>query len=210
MSLVEKVPSTVLDEAAVETIRQRRARIACDLLLAKLFKHHPAHAMAALKGVQPHVVDLEPPPAPERVEAKIEVRPPIELLPTDENILDDTVRPTLKTIIGEVGKFYDVTPLELVSQRRRVTTTWPRQVAMYLAREMTLLSTPAIGRMMGNRDHTTVIHGSNKIQDAIKLDERLSDELDVLKLRIRTATLNDFVPAYPQANESADATQPAH
>src|SRR3954465_12787440 len=48
-----------------EAARRARARIACDLLLARLYKYHPDHALAHLKGIEPHVADLEVPIAPE-------------------------------------------------------------------------------------------------------------------------------------------------
>jgi chromosomal replication initiator protein len=62
-----------------------------------------------------------------------------------------------------VAAFYNVGLLDLRSQRRTQPVTFYRQVAMYLAKELTTHSLPAIGRQFGGRDHTTVLHAWRKI-----------------------------------------------
>ena len=57
----------------------------------------------------------------------------------------------------------------------------PRQIAMYLAKTLTLRSLPEIGRRFGGRDHTTVLHAVRKIEGLSESDQLLSQELDTLK-----------------------------
>ena len=74
------------------------------------------------------------------------------------------VYPTVREIIAVVSDSYNVSYLDIISHRRPVWIFIPRQIVMYLARTMTPLSFPQIGRAMGNRDHTTIQHGYHKIE----------------------------------------------
>ena len=57
----------------------------------------------------------------------------------------------------------------------------PRQIAMFLAKTMTPRSFPEIGRRFGGRDHTTVLHAVRKIEDLLEKDNKLSQEVELLK-----------------------------
>lgn len=164
--------------------RKRRAYLACDLLLAKLFKSHPDHAIAALKGIEPRVIDLEPPPPP------VEKPPTAEIIPIPTETMADLIGecPRMRTILDIVCKFYDVTPVDVCSDRRTLRIIKPRHVVMYFARKLTTNSTTAVGRILGGRDHSTVIHGARNIEAGMKRDERLADEIEVLSLHIKAAT----------------------
>src|SRR5699024_4476195 len=70
---------------------------------------------------------------------------------------------TVKNIMKFIAEQYNVTVEEILSRKRTKTIAYPRQVAMYLSRELTDLSLPKIGQEFGNRDHTTVIHAHKKI-----------------------------------------------
>ncbi len=98
--------------------------------------------------------------------------------------------PDIKLIIKIVSQFYDVAAMEVMSDRRTANIVRPRQISMYLAKTMTLKSLPEIGRRFGGRDHTTVLHAVRKIEGLVESDERLADEIEVLKLHIRQAVLN--------------------
>ncbi|MBP9669316.1 MAG: hypothetical protein KBE09_03435 [Candidatus Pacebacteria bacterium] len=74
---------------------------------------------------------------------------------------------------------------DLISQRRHRMVTLPRQVAMYLCKQLTGNSMPEIGRRFGNRDHTTVLHAVRKIEKVRKEDTSFSELVDELKRRIR-------------------------
>ena len=75
---------------------------------------------------------------------------------------------TAQLIMQTVADYYSITVGDLTSQTRRREITVPRQIAMYLTREMTNLSLPQIGQVFGNRDHTTVLHGCEKIAATIR------------------------------------------
>lgn len=75
---------------------------------------------------------------------------------------------TPQLIMQTVADYYSITVNDLIRQTRRREITVPRQIAMYLTREMTNLSLPQIGQVFGNRDHTTVLHGCEKIAATIK------------------------------------------
>lgn len=71
--------------------------------------------------------------------------------------------PTIASIIGLVGGAYGQTKLDIVSQRRDASIVLPRQIVCALAAKMTPHSLPAIGRFLGDRDHTTILHATQKI-----------------------------------------------
>ena len=76
---------------------------------------------------------------------------------------------------------------ELVSQRRVHAIAYPRQVAMYLSRELTDSSLPKIGREFGGRDHTTVIYATSKISNLINEDRDVYNLVQELTARIKQA-----------------------
>ena len=80
-----------------------------------------------------------------------------------------------------VASHYSVTRADILSSRRTATVVKPRQIAMYLAKTMTLRSLPEIGRRFGGRDHTTVLHAVRKIEGLSTSDQALHDELELLK-----------------------------
>nr|WP_269108691.1 chromosomal replication initiator protein DnaA [Lacticaseibacillus saniviri] len=82
-----------------------------------------------------------------------------------------------------VAKYYGTTVSELKGKKRVKQIVMPRQIAMYLAREMTDNSLPKIGQAFGGKDHTTVIHAHEKITDMITTDDSL--KADILELRNR-------------------------
>jgi chromosomal replication initiator protein len=86
--------------------------------------------------------------------------------------------------IGEiqvaVGEHFGVSPEELLSSTRTLRVAWPRQVAMYLARELTGESLPAIGRQFGGRDHTTVLHAWRRASARIAADDDLRQAVEKL------------------------------
>ena len=81
-----------------------------------------------------------------------------------------TNRVSIPFIQQAVADFFNLQIEDLKAQRRTKNVTYPRQIAMYLVRELTDYSLPKIGEEFGGRDHTTVIHSYEKIQDLIKND----------------------------------------
>lgn len=87
-------------------------------------------------------------------------------------------------IIDTVSRYFDLRPDEFKSQKRSRNISFPRQIAMYLCRDLTDLSLPKIGDEFGGRDHTTVIHGIDKIIEEIQLNPETRRTVDELKRNI--------------------------
>jgi len=79
-------------------------------------------------------------------------------------------QPRVETVLRACAKYFGISELELKSERRTKIVVRPRQMAMYLAKTMTLRSPPEIGRRMGGKDHTTVLHGVRKLEKLIRSD----------------------------------------
>lgn len=91
----------------------------------------------------------------------------------------------IEAIQEEVGKFYGVTVKEIKSTKRPQNLALARQVAIYLAREMTDNSTTKIGKEFGGRDHSTVLHAYNKIKNMMAQDDSLSIEINTIKNKLK-------------------------
>jgi len=94
---------------------------------------------------------------------------------------------TITRIQEAVSQRFGVTLEELVSPRRSQAVAYPRQVAMYLSRELTDASLPMIGKEFGGRDHTTVIHAKDKITRLIREDRSVYNLVQELTARIKQA-----------------------
>jgi chromosomal replication initiator protein len=93
---------------------------------------------------------------------------------------------TIRAIQEEVARHYDLKPDDFTSKRRTRSVAFPRQVAMYLARELTDASLPKIGEEFGGRDHTTVMHAHAKIHQDRQRDPHLNHLLEELGRRIKS------------------------
>jgi chromosomal replication initiator protein len=83
-------------------------------------------------------------------------------------------RPTVERIAQRVGRFFQVEPRKLQSRARSRSALVPRQVGMYLARQLTGLSLQQIGAYFGGRDHSTVLHACRKVEEALAANVPLS------------------------------------
>jgi chromosomal replication initiator protein len=98
-----------------------------------------------------------------------------------------TRRPlTLNRIQQTVADYYQISLDDMKSKRRDKHIVFPRQVAMYLVREETPSSLPAIGQAFGGRDHTTALHSIEKIMNELKEDDRLRYEVQAIRERLYT------------------------
>ncbi|MCX7313305.1 MAG: chromosomal replication initiator protein DnaA [Alphaproteobacteria bacterium] len=108
-----------------------------------------------------------------------------------EREVRDLIRPQepkrvkIEDIQRIVARQYNVSRADLLSSRRTANVVRPRQVAMYLAKTLTLRSLPEIGRRFGGRDHTTVLHAVRKIEGLVVNDAMLADEIEVLKRQLQ-------------------------
>jgi len=108
-----------------------------------------------------------------------------------EREIRDLVRPQepkrikIEEIQRIVARQYNVSRADLLSSRRTANVVRPRQVAMYLAKLLTLRSLPEIGRRFGGRDHTTVLHAVRKIENLVNTDSALAEEIEMLKRQLQ-------------------------
>lgn len=88
---------------------------------------------------------------------------------------------TVEEIQRKVSDHYNIRFSDLVGPRRVRAIARPRQVAMYLAKQMTTRSLPDIGRRFGGRDHTTIMHGVKKIEELIDQDQQIAEDVELLR-----------------------------
>ena len=88
---------------------------------------------------------------------------------------------TIEEIQRKVAEHYNIRLADMIGPKRLRTIARPRQVAMYLAKQLTARSLPEIGRRFGGRDHTTIMHGVRKIEELMAMDSQLADDLQLLK-----------------------------
>jgi chromosomal replication initiator protein len=101
-----------------------------------------------------------------------------DLLPGDAK---QTVLFSPKQIIEAVGEHYEIAQEEITGKRRDKKTALARQVAMYLLREQNHYSLTEVGRMLGDRDHTTILHGQEKITAELKSNQTLVKSIDDIR-----------------------------
>ena len=111
-----------------------------------------------------------------------------------EQALKDIVAPnenkqiTADYIISMVAEHFNVSTADLCGNKRSSKIVMPRQVAMYLCREILAIPLKNVGQYLGNRDHTTVMHGVEKIEKELQTNEQLQSTIDTLKKKINPQT----------------------
>lgn len=116
----------------------------------------------------------------------------------NRNMTADLAREVLKGMISEgerkigteliqkkVSQHFNLTPQDMKAKRRTKTIVYPRQIAMYLTRNITDLSLPEIGSSFGGRDHTTVLHACEKIENELTKDDKLRRTVNKLIMDIK-------------------------
>ena len=107
-----------------------------------------------------------------------------------EDALKDIIYPdapkeiTPSLIINVVAEHFQIAPEDITSKKRNAEFVMPRQIIMYLCRELTATSLANIGKILGKKDHTTVIHGINKVKDEIDSNDELRNKVDIIKKKI--------------------------
>ncbi len=91
---------------------------------------------------------------------------------------------TPSEVFSIVGGFYGVGAQQLKGERRTKSIVWPRQVLMYFLRHELRLPLEEVGRLLGGRDHTTIMHGSDKVKTAIEINQSTRAELAEIKRKI--------------------------
>ncbi len=110
-----------------------------------------------------------------------------------EDALKDIISPdeprevTCELIIDVVAEHYGLSPLDIIGEKRNQELSYPRQIIMYLCYQMTGETLQNIGKSLGNRDHSTVKHGIDKIKDDLENPQKkdtLQNTIDILKKKI--------------------------
>ena len=100
-------------------------------------------------------------------------------------IFPNEVREVTPEIITHVVcDHYGIQPSDVISVKRNKEISYPRQIIMYLCRHMTSVSLQEIGKCLGNRDHTTILHGIDKIEEDLKTNDTLKSNIETLKKKI--------------------------
>ena len=107
-----------------------------------------------------------------------------------EETLKDLISPDAKKevtpelIIQIVADHFGISPADILSSKRSADIVYPRQITMYLCRQMTNVALQGIGKALGNRDHTTIIHGADKIAKEVLVNETTKNTVDILIKKI--------------------------
>lgn len=88
---------------------------------------------------------------------------------------------TIEEIQRKVAEHYNIRLADMIGPKRARAVARPRQIAMYLCKQMTSRSLPEIGRRFGGRDHTTIMHGIRKIEELSVDDRQLAEDVDLLR-----------------------------
>jgi chromosomal replication initiator protein len=96
-------------------------------------------------------------------------------------------RVSIDDIQRKVAEHFGIKIADMHSSKRLRVIVRPRQIAMYLAKNMTPLSLPEIGRKFGGRDHTTVIHGVQKVEELMATDSSLSEDIDLSRRMLQSS-----------------------
>ncbi len=107
-------------------------------------------------------------------------------LETTQDVLHDVLRAndrkvTIEEIQKRVAEHFNIRLSEMYSSRRARAVARPRQIAMYLAKQLTARSLPEIGRKFGGRDHTTVMHAVRKVEELKATDNGFSEDVELLR-----------------------------
>ena len=118
------------------------------------------------------------------------INQPITAELCQDALRDVFVKPKTRSITAEVimqtvSDYYSITPEDLISPSRRREITVPRQIAIYLTREMTTMSLPHIGQAFGNRDHSTILHSCSLVSSNMKSSSSMASVVNDIRNLIK-------------------------
>lgn len=106
-----------------------------------------------------------------------------------KNIIKNNTRPrktlAIADVVDKVARYYDIDEASIYEKTRRKEVVKPRQIIMYILREDYQVSYPAIGKKLGGRDHTTVIHSCEKVREDLKNNTELEEEITQVRLLLK-------------------------
>ncbi len=109
-----------------------------------------------------------------------------------KEILKDTISPdkpaviTPSMILHGISDYYHVDPEDITSKKRNAEIVLPRQIFMYLCREMTDTTLKGVAALLDKKDHSTVLHGYNKVADEIQKDAEFREMIEAIKNKIKS------------------------
>ena len=167
-------PSTY--ELRLGILQSKRAQLQADV-------PDPVLEFLALK-VTSNIRELEG--ALNRIVAHSDVAKQSITLESTQEVLQDLLRAhdrriTIDEIQRKVAEHYNIRLADMHSARRARNVARPRQVAMYLAKQLTARSLPEIGRKFGGRDHTTVMHAVRKIEELMDDDVQIAQDVEIIR-----------------------------
>lgn len=127
---------------------------------------------------QPPTITCE---LPARFQSQWEVNALTQQLSVRYGCDDDENAPAMRDILRAVATHYRVSVVHIKSHRRTANLVLPRHVAYYLCKTLTGRSLPEIGRHVGDKDHTTVLHGVRKIAAQLQTDARLAADIRAIQ-----------------------------
>jgi chromosomal replication initiation ATPase DnaA len=139
-------------------------------------------------------IQLAPPPKPERLQRQEDAHVWAYRKHLAAEISADLPRVWVASIQSVICGEFRISREELVSAQRSQRICWPRQIAFYLCCKLTSRSLPEIGLRFGGKDHTTVLHGRDKVKDRLSFDLGFQGVLDDLELKCRDTT--DFIGSF--------------
>ncbi len=96
--------------------------------------------------------------------------------------------PSIENVKATVAGYYEISVAELISPSRSARVTWPRQVAIHLARELGIASLQVLGGAFGGRNHATVLHACKRVSQRMRDDQHAVDEIAEIRRRLRDCT----------------------
>lgn len=156
---VKSVPVTFEDMAVKDgaAVKHAKNKASSRKLLMALFYHHGTNA------------NMSPPKGWKKREPK-PVEAPKVTFRAEKDVAADIDPLKIEDIKREICEYFDITRMELVSPRRNVMSVRCRHIAMLMCKRFTGRSLPEIGRRLGGRDHSTILHGIRRIEELSKAD----------------------------------------
>lgn len=176
--IVDIGPANFELRTAILLIKAKQRNIEMPMDIAQLI----AEKVEGIRELQGCLVKLE---TEEKIRSRKLTREEIEIIlkvGEKKNLRTRIITPM--EVITLVGEFYGVGVSQLKGERRTKTIVWPRQVLMYLLRQELKLSLEEVGRIVGGRDHTTVLHATDKVNGELAQNHIFKTELSELRGRI--------------------------
>lgn len=176
--IVDIGPADFELRSAILLIKAKQRGMQLPMEMAQLIATH-IEGVRELQGVLVRIathMELTHQPLSEQMITEV-----LKITPTSNGIAK-VVTPT--EVMNVVGNFYGIGVQQLKGERRTKMVAWPRQILMYLLRQELRLPLEEVGRLVGGRDHTTVLHAADKVRVELEKNERFKSEMQDIKRRI--------------------------